>query len=100
MKNKSFKYTFYFGLVLILIISTLITLLSINIYNTVTSKNSEKKKIEPEFVDVPLDTEKEIVHDTIFLEKALPKTIDSPKQKKEIKVVIKKDSSLLKDTIE
>lgn len=99
MKNKSFKYTFYSGLIIILLVSVLITLFSINIYRSISGRYSERKKIETEIVERPLDSEIEIVHDTVFLEKSVTKPVDTPKQKKEVKVVEKPDTSSLSDTI-
>ena len=95
MKNNSFRNTFYLGLIIVLVLSGLITLISINIYRSFNGINSSKIKKDSSVVELPL--EKEIVHDTIYLEKtpvaSSIKPIDTPKQKKEIKVLEKTDTT-------
>jgi len=99
MKNKSFKYTFYLGLTIILIITAVITMISLNIYKTITSKFAEKRK-DTTIIETPLFNN-EIVHDTIYLEKPTKKVIDTTKPKKDIKTSItqKIDSIVSNDTI-
>jgi len=83
MKNNSFKYTFYFGLIVILVICGLITSVSINIYNSINNRIQTKKQ-DSVVVEVPIIPEKEIIHDTIIVEKIITKPMDSSKPKKEI----------------
>ncbi len=83
MKNNSFKYTFYLGLLIMLFVCVLITSISINVYTTISSRYQVKKQ-DSVVVEVPIVPEKEIVHDTVFIEKVIVKPIDSSKPKKEI----------------
>ena len=57
MKNNSFKYTFYFGLLIMLTVSGLITLVSINIYKTIYNNNPIKKG-KTEVIEIPITPEK------------------------------------------
>lgn len=82
MKNNSFKYTFYLGLLIMLVVCVLITSLSINVYNTINNKFHVKKQ-DSVVVEVPITPEKEIVHDTVFIERVIVKPMDSTKPKKE-----------------
>ena len=83
MKNNSFKYTFYLGLLIMLFVCALITSISINVYTTISGRYQVKKQ-DSVVVEVPIIPEKEIVHDTVFIEKVIVKPIDSSKPKKEI----------------
>ena len=80
MKKNTFKYTFYFGLLIILGLTVLLTTVSFNIYKSVVDKMSTTKEEEC-VVEVPITSEKEIIHDTVYFEKPT-KQIDTPKQKK------------------
>jgi hypothetical protein len=84
MKNNSFKYTFYFGLLIILIVCALITSVSINIYKTVYNNNRIKKE-KIEVIETPVILEKEIIHDTLFIERPKPINVSTPK--KETKII-------------
>jgi len=86
MKNNSFKYTFYFGLLIILIISAVITLFSINIYKTIYNNNPVKKE-KTEVIQNQMTLEKEVIHDTVFVENPIIKPINISTPKKEIKKV-------------
>ena len=88
MKKNTFKYTFYLGLVVILGLTILLTALSFNIYKSISGKISVKE--EENVVEVSLPPIKEIIHDTIFLEKQVPKIADTPKKIKESTVVTSK----------
>jgi hypothetical protein len=75
-KNNSFKKTFYLGVIIILFIISISTLFVINIYKSL-SHNFKKDKIETYIEDVK--SEKEIVHDTVYLDKPIVKVNDTPK---------------------
>jgi hypothetical protein len=66
-----------------LFVCALITSISINVYTTISSRYQVKKQ-DSVVVEVPITPEKEIVHDTVFIEKVIVKPIDSSKPKKEI----------------
>lgn len=93
MKNNSFKYTFYFGLLIMLVICGLITSISINVYNSVNNRIQTKKQ-DSVVVEVPMIPEKEIIHDTIIVEKIITKPIDSSKPKKEVDTSRFNDSNI------
>lgn len=101
MKNNSFKYTFYFGLLIMLTVSGLITLVSINIYKTIYNNNPIKKgKIE--IIEIPVTAEKEIIHDTLFIEHPKPITVSTPKKEiKSVKLIESKkiDTSSFNDSV-
>lgn len=100
MKKNTFKYTFYFGLLIILGLTILLTAISFNIYKSVVNKMSTTKE-EEHVVEVPFTPEKEIVHDTIYFERP-QKQVDTPKQKKgsipSVKVLTE-DTSHVNDSI-
>lgn len=75
-KNNSFKKTFYLGAIIILFIISISTLFVINIYKSLSHK-SKKDKIETYIEDVK--SEKEIVHDTVYLDKSSVKVNDTLK---------------------
>ena len=72
MKKNTFKYTFYFGLLIILGLTVLLTAVSFNIYKS-KKNNVTIKKEEERVVEVPLLLDKEIIHDTIYFEKPIYK---------------------------
>ena len=98
MKNNSFKYTFYFGLLIMLTVSGLITLVSINIYKTIYNNNPIKKG-KTEIIEIPVTAEKEIIHDTFFIER--PKPINVSISKKETKLIQPKkiDTTSFNDSV-
>ena len=101
MKNNSFKYTFYFGSLIILTISALITLVSINIYKTIYNNNPIKKG-KTEIIEIPVTAEKEIIHDTLFIEHPKPIIVSTPKKEiKSIKLIESKkiDTSSFNDSV-
>jgi len=86
MKNNTFKHTFYLGLLIILIITGFLTALSFNIYKTLTNKFLIKKE-DSSVVKTPFINEKEIIHDTVFVEKPIIKPIVFTTLKKETKLI-------------
>jgi hypothetical protein len=75
-----------------LVICGLITSISINVYNSINNRLQTKKQ-DSVVVEVPIIPEKEIIHDTIIVEKIISKSIDSSKPKKEV------DTSRFNDSI-
>ena len=75
-KNNSFKMTFYLGLTIIVLAVSFLTLIAINIYDALTPK-FKKDKLEIYIDDVK--PEKEIVRDTIYIDKPRVKSNDTPK---------------------
>ena len=101
MKNNSFKYTFYFGLLIMLTVSGLITLVSINIYKTIYNNNPIKKE-KTEVIEIPITPEKEIIHDTLFIERPKPINVSIPKKEiKSVKLIESKkiDTSSFNDSV-
>ena len=101
MKNNSFKYTFYFGLLIMLTVSGLITLVSINIYKTIYNNNPIKKG-KTEIIEIPVTAEKEIIHDTLFIEHPKPNIVSTPKKEnKSVKLIESKkiDTSSFNDSV-
>ena len=100
MKNNSFKYTFYFGSLIILTISAVITLFSINIYKTIYNNNPVKKE-KTEVIQNQMTLEKEVIHDTIFVEKPIIKPIVFTTPKKETKLIQSKkiDTTSFNDSV-
>lgn len=100
MKKNTFKYTFYFGLLIILGLTVLLTAVSFNIYKSISNKVTIKKE-EERVVEVPLLLDKEIIHDTIYFEKPIVKQVDTPKQKKGINPIIQTtvDTPFINDSI-
>lgn len=102
MKNNSFKQTFYLGLVLVISITSILMLLGYNLFIAVTPK-FKKDKVET-YVDEP-QTEKEIVHDTVYLDRPRVKINDTPKNVTIVKsrttpvISEKTDTTILVDTV-
>jgi hypothetical protein len=101
-KNSSFKTTFYLGLAVLTVITSTLMLIGYNIFKAVTP-NFKKDKLE-----IYMDTfqpEKEVIHDTVYIDKPHVKSNDTPKsfisvKPKSIPEVSKKqDSSVTIDTI-
>jgi len=92
MKNNSFRYTFYFGLSIILVLCGVIALISINVYSTFQDK-SHRKKQDTVSIEVPIVPEKQIVHDTVIVEKIVVKSIDTSIPKKEKNTPVVKDTT-------
>jgi len=101
-KNNSFKTTFYLGLAVLTVITSTLMLIGYNIFKAVTP-NFKKDKLE-----IYMDTfqpEKEVIHDTVYVDKPHVKSNDTPKsfisvKPKSIPEVSKKqDTSVIIDTI-
>jgi hypothetical protein len=101
-KNNSFKTTFYLGLIVLTVITSILMLIGYNIFRAVTPK-FKKDKLEIYIEDVK--PEKEIVHDTIYVDKPRVKVDDSPKNVTVVKlksapVVLEKiDTTIILDTV-
>ena len=76
LKNNSFKYTFYWGLFIIFILGSVLLLIGINVYNAVTPK-FKKDKLEIYIDDV--EPEKQIIYDTVYVDKPIVKINNTPK---------------------
>jgi ABC-type lipoprotein release transport system permease subunit len=66
MKNNSFRQTFYLGLLILIILSGLLTIISVNVYNSF-SRKLKNTNIEDTIVSVEEVSIK--IHDTIYLDK-------------------------------
>ena len=98
MKNNSFKYTFYFGSLIMLTISALITLVSINIYKTIYNNNPIKKE-KTEVIEASVILEKEIIHDTLFIERPKPINVSIPKKETKLIQPKKIDTTSFNDSV-
>jgi hypothetical protein len=101
-KNSSFKTTFYLGLVVLTAVTSILMLIGYNIFRAVTPK------FKKDNLKIYMDTfqpEKEIIHDTVYVDKPHVKSNDTPKsfisvKPKSIPEVSKKqDTSVIIDTI-
>jgi hypothetical protein len=84
-----------------LTVSGLITLVSINIYKTIYNNNPIKKG-KTEIIEIPVTAEKEIIHDTLFIEYPKPIIVSTPKKEiKSIKLIESKkiDTSSFNDSV-
>ena len=99
-KNNSFKTTFYLGLTVLFLVVSLITLVMFNLFNVLLPK-FKKDKLEIYIEDVK--PEKEIVHDTVYVDKPIVKVNDAPKNVTVIKaksiVPEKIDTTIISDTV-
>jgi hypothetical protein len=75
-KNNSFKTTFYLGLIILLIIGSVVSLIVVNVFNFLAPKFT-KDKVEIYIDDVT--PEKEIIHDTVYIDKPTVKINNTPK---------------------
>jgi ABC-type lipoprotein release transport system permease subunit len=66
MKNNSFRQTFYLGLLILIILSGLLTIISVNVYNSFSRK---LKKTNVEDTTVSVEEVSIKIHDTIYLDK-------------------------------
>lgn len=72
-KTNSFRMTFYLGLTIIVLVVSFLTLIIINLFQVLTPKF--KKEVKSTYVEeIEKEIEKEIVHDTIYIEKPIIKT--------------------------
>ena len=101
-KNNSFKTTFYLGLIILFVVASTISLIIFNLFNVLSPKFKKDK------LEIYMDTfqpEKEVIHDTVYIDKPHVKSNDTPKsfisvKPKSIPEVSKKqDTSLTIDTI-
>jgi hypothetical protein len=77
-KNSSFKTTFYFGLIILLFIGLVVSLIVVNVYRALEPKfTKDKNKVEIYIDDVT--PEKEIIHDTVYIDKPTVKINNTPK---------------------
>jgi hypothetical protein len=99
-KTDSFKTTFYLGLVLFTAVSLILFLIIYNLFNSLSPKF---KKNKPEIYIDDVKPEKEIVHDTVYVDKPIVKVNNIPKNTSVIKttpvVLIKKDTDNLTQPI-
>ena len=101
-KNNSFKTTFYLGLIILFVVASTTALIIFNLFNVLSPKF---KKNKPEIYIDDVKPEKEIVHDTIYLDKPCVKINNIPKnftviKPKLVPVVSKKaDTTVVLDTI-
>lgn len=102
MKNNSFKQTFYLGLVILISVTSFLFLIGYNVFIVLAPK-FKKDKVET-YVNEP-QFEKEIVHDTIYVDRPIVKINDTPKNitvikpKKTLIVPEKRDTIFNVDTI-
>ena len=75
-KNNSFKMTFYLGLIVLLIIASISTLIIVNVFNVLSLKLSKNK---PEIYINDVKPEKQIIYDTIYVDKFSVKVSDTLK---------------------
>jgi hypothetical protein len=101
-KNNSFKTTFYLGLIFLFVFTSITTLILFNLFNILSPKF---KKDKPEIYIDDVKPEKEIVHDTIYIDRPIVKTNNIPKnvtviKSKSVPVVLEKpDTTIHLDTI-
>lgn len=94
-KYNSFKTSFYLGLVIILLLTMILSLITINVYNYVSPK-FKRDKDNDTIIETP-KIQQIIIHDTIFIEKPCPEKITYYKQ--ETPSQSPKKDSTIKDTI-
>jgi hypothetical protein len=75
-KNNSFKMTFYLGLIVLLIIASISTLIIVNVFNVLSLKLTKNK---PEIYINDVKPEKQIIYDTIYVDKSSVKVSDTLK---------------------
>jgi hypothetical protein len=75
-KNNSFKMTFYLGLMVLLIIVSISTLIIVNVFNALSPKFTKDK---PEIYIDNVTPEKQIIYDTVYIDKPRVKVSDTPK---------------------
>ena len=75
-KNNSFRTAFYLGLLIIIMLVSILTLIIVNLYRSLEPKFT-KDKVEV-FIDSG-EPVKEIIHDTVYVDKPRVKLNDTPK---------------------
>ena len=101
MRNNSFRQTFYLGLLILILLSGLLTIIGINVYNSFSTK---LKKTNTEDTAVNLESESIGIHDTVYLEKPIRKDTSKVIHVDKIKPIIsnvtkKLDTTKSLDTI-
>jgi hypothetical protein len=81
-----------------LTVSGLITLVSINIYKTIYNNNPIKKG-KTEIIEIPVTPEKEIIHDTLFIERPKPINVLIPKKETKLIQPKKIDTTSFNDSV-
>jgi hypothetical protein len=81
-----------------LTISALITLVSINIYKTIYNNNPIKKE-KTEVIEASVILEKEIIHDTLFIERPKPINVSIPKKETKLIQPKKIDTTSFNDSV-
>ena len=94
-KNNSFKTTFYLGLIVLTVITSTLMLIGYNIFKSVAPK-FKKDKLEIYIDDVK--PEKEIIYDTVYVDKPRVKINDTPKNVTVVKTKPSPVTSTEKDT--
>ena len=93
-KNNSFKVTFYLGLIIIVMLVSVLTLIIFNVYRGLESK-FRKDKVEVLIENT--EPIKEIIHDTVYIDKPTVKSNDTPKSINNIKT---KNSPVVSEKID
>jgi hypothetical protein len=75
-KNHSFKTTFYLGLIILLLIGSVVSLIVVNVYRALEPKFTKDK---PEIYIEDVKPEKQIIYDTVYIDKPRTKISDTPK---------------------
>ena len=101
MRNNSFRQTFYLGLLILILLSGLLTIIGINVYNSFSTK---LKNTTVEDTTVNIESESINVHDTVYLEKPIHKDTSKVIHVDKIKPIIsnvtkKLDTTKSLDTI-
>ena len=94
-KNNSFKTTFYLGLTVLTLVVSMVSLIIFNVYDALSPK-FKKDKLEIYIDDVK--PEKEIIYDTVYVDKPRVKVNDTPKNVTVVKTKPSPVTSTEKDT--
>jgi ABC-type lipoprotein release transport system permease subunit len=102
MRNNSFRQTFYLGLLILILLSGLLTIISVNVYNSF-SKKLKNTNVE-DTTEVNIEDMSMRIHDTVYLEKPINKDTSKVIQVDRVKptpsnVVKKLDTTKSLDTI-
>ena len=100
-KNNSFKTTFYLGLIVLTVITSILMLIGYNIFRAVTPKFKKDK------LEIYMDTfqpEKEVIHDKVYIDKPNVESNDTPKnvtniKPKNLSITPEKGDTIITDTI-
>jgi len=94
--NNSFKTTFYLGLIVLTLTVSILTIVFINLYRYVSPK-FKKDKIE--IIVQEIKPEKQIIHDTVYIDRPVVKNNEITKNVSVIKPKILPKVLTEKDTI-